>query len=177
MVLWPAPGLMLFLHGRSNPDRRLFEEWPPMLRSVPAAAVVLLAVLALPISAGAQQPAVSQSQDYPAVPLLSTSTTIIGEPIRYPASGQAHVTAAIVTVAPGGRTIVHKHGVPLFAYILEGELTVDYGPHGKRVYKRGEALMEAMDAAHFGANMGTKPVRLLAVYMGAAGAEDVIPER
>ena len=34
--------------------------------------------------------------------------------IRYPA-GDAHVTAAIVTLAPGGRTIMHKHGVPLFA--------------------------------------------------------------
>jgi hypothetical protein len=35
--------------------------------------------------------------------------------------------------------------------------------------------MEAMDVAHFGVNTGTQPVRLIAVYMGAEGAQDVIP--
>jgi len=65
--------------------------------------------------------------------------------------------------------------VPLFAYILDGELTVDYGDRGTRTYRRGEAFMEAMDVAHAGINTGTQPVRLLAVYMGAKGAEDVIP--
>jgi quercetin dioxygenase-like cupin family protein len=111
---------------------------------------------------------------YPAVPLLSTGTTIVGETIRYP-QGDAHVTAAIVTLAPGGRTILHKHGVPLFAYILAGELTVNYGTHGTRTYRQGQSFMEAMDVAHFGVNKGAQPVRILAVYMGATGAEDVIP--
>ena len=110
---------------------------------------------------------------YPAVPLLSTGKTIVGETIRYP-QGAAHVTAAIVTLAPGGRTILHKHGVPLFAYILAGELTVNYGMHGTRTYKQGQAFMEAMDVAHFGVNNGKEPVRILAVYMGAKGAKDVI---
>jgi len=111
---------------------------------------------------------------YPAVPLLSTGKTIVGETIRYP-QGDAHVTAAIVTLAPGGRTILHKHGVPLFAYILSGVLTVDYGAHGTRTYRQGQSFMEAMDIAHFGINKGAQPVRILAVYMGAAGAKDVIP--
>jgi quercetin dioxygenase-like cupin family protein len=112
--------------------------------------------------------------DYPAVSLLSTGTTIVGETIRYP-KGPAHVTAAIVTLAPGGRTIMHKHGVPLFAYILEGELTVAYGKHGTRTYRQGQSLMEAMNVAHFGINNGSQPVRLLAVYMGSTRAKDVIP--
>jgi hypothetical protein len=55
------------------------------------------------------------------VPLLSTGTTVMGETLHYPTNGAAHVTAAIVTLPPGGRTILHKHGVPLFAYVLEGE--------------------------------------------------------
>lgn len=119
--------------------------------------------------------AAAESRGYPAVPLFSTGTNIVGETIRYPTTGPAQVTAAIVTLAPGARAIPHKHGVPLFAYILEGELTVDYGEHGKRVYRKGEAFMEAMDIAHFGLNAGAEPVRLLAVYMGAQGAQDVIP--
>jgi quercetin dioxygenase-like cupin family protein len=128
--------------------------------------------LALVIIAG---PAAAQERGYPAVPLLSSGTSIVGETIRYPTTGAAHVTAAIVTIAPGASTVVHKHGVPLFAYILDGELTVNYGQHGIRTYKQGQAFMEAMQVAHFGTNTGEQPVRILAVYMGAAGASDVIP--
>jgi quercetin dioxygenase-like cupin family protein len=116
-----------------------------------------------------------QPKDYPAVPLISTGTTILGETIRYPNTGAAHVTAAIVTLAPGRSTVLHKHGVPLFAYILEGTLTVNYGTHGTRTYHQGQSFMEAMAVAHFGVNNGARPVRILAVYMGAAGAKDVIP--
>lgn len=111
---------------------------------------------------------------YPAVPLLSTGKTILGETIRYPA-GDAHVTAAIVTLGAGERTILHKHDVPLFAHILEGELTVDYGPHGTRIYRAGDSLIEAMGVPHFGVNTGAVPMRLLGVYMGATGVKDVTP--
>ncbi len=121
----------------------------------------------------AQAPA--NEAGYPTIPLLSTSTTILGEPLRYPATGPAHVTAAIVTLAPGQRTIPHKHGVPLFAYILEGEFSVDYGAKGVRIYKPGDSFMEAMDDAHFGFNAGKVPAKLIAVYMGAKGAKDVEP--
>lgn len=119
----------------------------------------------------------TEARGYPAVPLLSTGVTVLGEPIRYPTSGPAHVTASIIALPPGGRTIAHRHGVPLFAYILEGELTVDYGARGVRTYRAGETFMEAQDVTHFGENRGSTPVRLLAVYLGAKGAEDVIPER
>jgi quercetin dioxygenase-like cupin family protein len=111
------------------------------------------------------------------VPLLSTGNTVMGEALHYPTNGPAHVTATIATLAPGMRTILHRHGAPLFAYILEGEITVDYGDRGLRTYHQGEALMEAMDVAHFGTNTGTQPVRLLTLYMGAEGLANVIPER
>ena len=109
------------------------------------------------------------------MPLLSTGTTIAGETLHYPTGGPAHVTAAIITLGPGAKTILHRHGVPLFGYILDGELTVDYGDRGKRTYRKGDAFMEAMDVPHFGVDTGKDPVRILAVYMGAEGAADVIP--
>jgi quercetin dioxygenase-like cupin family protein len=137
---------------------------------------MLAATLILTASLAGAFDAPARDQGYPAVPLISTGTTIVGETLRYP-EGAAHVTAAIVTLTPGEQTIVHRHGVPLFAYILEGELTVDYGEHGKRVYRKGDAFMEAMAVAHHGINTGTEPVRLIAVYMGAKGASDVIPGR
>ena len=135
------------------------------------------AVLALVGAASAQnatsaQPAVPPS--YPAEPLLSTGTSVLGEPLRYP-KGAAHVTSEIITLAPGGRTIRHKHGVPMFFYILDGEITVDYGARGKHTYRKGQSQMEAMGFAHFGENTGQEPVRLIVVYMGAGRDKDVIP--
>jgi quercetin dioxygenase-like cupin family protein len=127
-----------------------------------------------PTKAVPEAKAPANAAGYPAVPLLSTSTTILGEPLRYP-TGQPHVNASIITLAPGQRTIPHKHGVPLFAYILDGELSVDYGAKGVRTYKKGDSFMEAMDTVHYGFNPGKEPVRLLAVYMGAKGAQDVEP--
>ncbi len=135
------------------------------------AALALLASLVLPGAAAADN---ARKAGYPAVPLLSTGQTIVGEPIRYP-KGDAHVTAAIVTLGPGDKTIVHKHGVPLFATILSGELTVHYRQHGARTYRPGDAFMEAMDVAHYGVNTGKEPVKILAIYMGAKGARSVIP--
>ncbi len=134
------------------------------------AALLLFAIFAAITSARAEDSVV------PATPLLSTGTTVVGETLHYPTNGPAHVTAAIVTLAPGGKTVLHRHGVPLFAYILEGELTVDYGDRGKRTYRAGDALMEAMDVPHFGADAGAQPVRILTVFIGAEGAPaDVIP--
>jgi quercetin dioxygenase-like cupin family protein len=106
--------------------------------------------------------------------LLVTSETILGQPFSYPTKNPARVTAAIVTMPPGGTTGWHEHPVPLFGYMLEGEITVDYGPHGKRVYRKGDALMEAIDAAHDGHNTGQGVARILAVFMGAEGVSNTM---
>lgn len=128
-----------------------------------------------PKASAPNTPAPTNAAGYPTIPLLSTSTTIMGETLRYPTTGPAHVTATIVTLAPGQRTIPHKHGVPLFAYVLDGEFSVDYGDKGIRTYKPGESFMEAQDFVHFGFNASNAPARLIAVYMGAKGAQDVEP--
>jgi quercetin dioxygenase-like cupin family protein len=120
--------------------------------------------------------AVEARKDYPIVPLLKGNKTILGEEFTYP-QGRPDVTAAILVLAPGARTLTHRHGVPLFVYVLEGVIDVDYGAKGKRTYKAGDAFMEAMSVAHYGMNNSQAPVRLLAVYMGAADAPDVIPEK
>lgn len=122
--------------------------------------------------------AAAQAQTYyPVQQLLATGKTVVGEDIRYPTSGAARVTVAIVTVEPGAPAAFHRHPAPLVAYILEGELTVDYGAKGTRVYRQGDALVEAMDIPHRGMNLGTAVVRLLAVYIGAEGTDNVALEK
>lgn len=101
-------------------------------------------------------------------PVLQTSQTIIGQALVYPA-GTAEVTAVVITIAPGGETGWHLHAVPLFGYMLEGQLTVDYGDKGTHTYAVGDGLVEAMNWPHNGMNKGAIPVRILAVYTGAKG--------
>lgn len=151
----------------------LFAITPAFAQAAAPATSTPAAVLA-PITPAPDKSAAAKSGGYPAVPLLTTGKTVVGETIQYP-KGRANVTAAIFTLEPGNKSMLHKHGVPLFAYILEGELTVDYGKHGKKTYKQGDAVMEAMNVAHFSTNAGAVPVKLLAVYMGSSRAKDVVP--
>jgi len=106
--------------------------------------------------------------------LLSADHTIVGEQVVYP-SGPAKITGIIATFAPGESTAWHTHGIPEFGYMLEGELTVDYGDKGKRVYRAGDSVLEAIHAPHKGTNTGSVPARVLVVYMGAEGMPLSIP--
>ncbi len=114
---------------------------------------------------------------YPITELLSTGKTIVGEDIRYPNNGAPRITVAIVTVQPGAPAAFHRHPVPLVAYILAGELTVDYGEKGLKTFRQGDALVEAMDVPHRGMNRGQEVVKLLAVYVGAEGMPNVVLEK
>jgi quercetin dioxygenase-like cupin family protein len=107
-------------------------------------------------------------------PLIETSETVLGQEFFYP-EGRARITAAVVTVPPGALLPPHLHPVPLFAYVLQGELVVDYGSEGERVYRRGDALVEAFDWPHQGRNGGRGVVKILVVYAGAEGVPDSEP--
>jgi len=114
-------------------------------------------------------PSLAQEKYPPLEVLMSSSKTVLGQPLKYP-EGQAKMTAAIVTMSPGQETGPHIHPVPLFGYMLSGELTVDYGKDGKKVYRTGDSLIEAFKTVHDGKNTGTVPARILVVF---AGAENV----
>ena len=114
---------------------------------------------------------------YPVQELLVTGKTVVGEKIQYPTTGTPNITVAVVTVAPGAPAAFHRHPVPLVAYILEGELTVDYGEKGVKTFRQGDALVEAMNVPHRGMNLGGGVVRLLAVYVGAEGSANVAPAK
>jgi quercetin dioxygenase-like cupin family protein len=130
----------------------------------------LLAPLALFLSLAAQPAGAVEDQRYQNLlaPIFAGGETTVGQAIAYP-EGTPKVTAAIVTIPPGGATGWHSHDVPLFVYVLDGEVTVDYGEKGVKVYKAGDGLLEAMNWPHNGMNQSSLPVRILAVYMGAEG--------
>ncbi|MDB5540269.1 MAG: cupin 2 barrel protein [Devosia sp.] len=133
-------------------------------------AVVALLAFTLP---GYAEDLAPQTYQNLLTPLVQGSTDVLGTPLAYPA-GTPNITSAIVTIPPGGETGWHEHEVPLFAYVLEGELTVDYGTKGKKTYRAGEAVLEAVGWAHNGTNTGTVPMKLVAVYMGGGTSANTV---
>jgi quercetin dioxygenase-like cupin family protein len=107
-------------------------------------------------------------------PLLSSSKTVMDEQIIYPA-GAAKITTGILTLDPGDETGWHTHGAPLTGIVLDGELTVDYGGKGNRIYKQGESIAETMSIPHNGKSTGTGPMRLFVVFIGAEGVANTTP--
>jgi len=106
--------------------------------------------------------------------LLTTGETLLGQSITYPAGAAAKVTADIISIDPGAETGWHEHDVPLLAYMLEGELTVDYGAEGTHVYREGDVIVEAIGTPHNGHNAGPGVVRMFAVFLGAEGVPDTV---
>lgn len=142
----------------------------PYLKQLSTVGTLLLASLSSAASA--------QDQDYyPVQELLVTGKTVVGENIQYPTTGEPKITVALLTVAPGSQAAFHRHEVPLVAYILEGELTVDYGEMGVKTFRQGDAVVEAMNVPHRGMNLGSSIVKLLAVYIGAEGSANASPEK
>lgn len=107
--------------------------------------------------------------------VFSGNTTIAGEALVFPNENPS-VKSLIVTMQPGEKTAWHQHGVPLYAYILEGEITVTYEGIGKKLYTAGTGLLEAMHVTHQGHNTGDIPVRILAVFLMGDGGKPTVAE-
>lgn len=135
----------------------------------------LPAMTAVPLASGAAKDASRRGAPAEHVTtLLTTGKTLLGQPLCYPADAPPKVTADIITIDAGAETGWHQHGVPLLAYMLEGELTVDYGPQGTHVYRKGDVIVEAIGVAHNGHNAGPGMVRMFAVFLGVEGKPDTV---
>jgi quercetin dioxygenase-like cupin family protein len=125
-------------------------------------------LVALPVAALAVPPGPTVET------LIETDLTVLDQEFAYP-EGIAKITAAIVSLPPGGVLAPHLHTVPLFGYILQGELIVDYGSEGEIAYRKGDALVEAIDWPHQGRNGGRGVMKILVVYAGAEGVPNSEP--
>ena len=98
--------------------------------------------------------------------LLKSGTTNTGDAVSYPTGGTAEVTTALVEIAPGASTTLHRHPVPSVAYMLQGELEVQADGGIVNRYKAGDAFLETVGRSHQGRNVGAIPVRILVTYIG-----------
>jgi quercetin dioxygenase-like cupin family protein len=139
----------------------------------------LVQIVSVPLLVcGLATAAAAQSATQPPVglkltPVLETSTTVTGQPIRFP-QGDNQFTAVIAEVAPGGQVGRHMHPVPLFVYILEGTLSIEMEGHGTHAFSAGQGLAEVTHIWHNGRNLTDKPVRFLIVFAGQKGTPNLI---
>lgn len=106
--------------------------------------------------------------------LAKTTVTANGQKILYPSTDRAEVTAMTVELAPGAETGWHKHPVPVYAYVVSGNLSVALEDGRELSYSAGDAVIEVFNVMHNGKNRGSKPVNLAVFYLGVEGAPSVI---
>lgn len=133
-------------------------------------AVVLLHLL---VARAAEPARPTEPVGFKVTQILETATTAAGQPIRFP-QGENQLSAFMVEVAPGGQVGRHVHPVPLFAYILEGTLTVEVEGHGTHTFKAGEGFVDVVNLWHNGRNLGDQRVRFLVVHTGQKGTPELI---
>jgi quercetin dioxygenase-like cupin family protein len=109
------------------------------------------------------------------IPIEQSPKTILGQDFKYPV-GQPLIKAYSIHIPAGKKTSLHKHAIPLFAYIVSGELEVDYGSKGKKVFKAGTSYIEAIEWCHIGKAVGKKPVKIIGVYLGEQIPDQIKPD-
>jgi DNA-binding winged helix-turn-helix (wHTH) protein/quercetin dioxygenase-like cupin family protein len=134
-----------------------------------AAAMLALVAVGL-VVAGLAASTTAQNRQMEIVPIMAGTKTAIGQALVYP-TGTPLVSAELVTVPPGETSPWHLHKVPSFVYVLEGEISVDYGESGVKTYSVGQTMLEATDWPHQAHNAGGVTTRLLVVFMGSEGVE------
>ncbi|HGY5551574.1 MAG TPA: cupin domain-containing protein [Prochlorococcus sp.] len=102
------------------------------------------------------------------------STTVLGQSYNYP-KGIPALYAYNITIKPGQKTDWHKHEVPLFASIVSGSLTVDYGSKGKRTFTEGMSYVEAIDWCHQGYSTDSKQTVIFGLYLAQLNPDQAKP--
>ncbi|MDR6943772.1 cupin domain-containing protein [Mucilaginibacter pocheonensis] len=83
----------------------------------------------------------------------------------------------LVTFQPGEIGAPHRHPIPTFAYVIEGEFESTF--NGKtHHYKAGDAFYEEPNLVHGQTKtLGDKPVKLLAIFIGDKGKPFIEPAK
>lgn len=121
----------------------------------------------------ATESAVEELTSGPVELLKMQETTILDQRIEYPKKKQARITSDIAVLEPGQETGWRRYKVPVYVYVMEGTLTVEYETAVTRDFAAGTAFIQATGTDFNGINKGETPVRLLQVFMGVKGTKNV----
>jgi quercetin dioxygenase-like cupin family protein len=132
----------------------------------------------LPLSAIAQSPQAGEPRDTGGAETITRlpdlNTTTAGEPLLYLSTPNPIISSDILTVPPGGVSRWMTHPVPAYVYVLQGDLTVEFTDGKRKTFHEGEVILQPRAAWHRGRNEGQRPLRFLAVFIGAKGVPGIL---
>lgn len=126
--------------------------------------ILFLAVFCISVVANAQY-----NKEVVLETILKTDTTSIGQKINYPSFVNDEVSIVKVTIPPGKSTGWHKHNFPVFAYVIQGTLTVEIENHKPLNFNANSSFSEVINIIHNGINKGEEDLVLIAFFMGEKG--------
>jgi quercetin dioxygenase-like cupin family protein len=152
------------------------------VRGVAGLAVVLLAMTTLAACGSGDESSTPEGSAGSAVAgatsdqmlLDRQSLDVLDQQVGYPKKKPAQVTSMITTLEPGQESGWHRSRVPLYVYILEGGISVEYDAGVMKEFTTGTAFMDAEDIWHNVTNKGEDTARLLLVYFGAEGKKNSV---
>jgi quercetin dioxygenase-like cupin family protein len=106
--------------------------------------------------------------------ILKSTTTTGNYPLKYLNTQNPEITVMKVEIKPGSETGWHTHPVPLYAYVLQGDLTVELKGGQTYRFTAGDAIVEVLNIPHNGKNLGAVPVVLIAFYTGEKGTPNTV---
>lgn len=126
--------------------------------------ILIAIVFGISCTTSAQEPLTVTSE-------VLTQTTTSWDDSTLPAypTGQPEISVSKITIPAGIELGLHKHPIPLTAYVVSGELTVIKNENEQQIFKTGEVIVETVDIWHYGRNAGSEDVVLIAFYAGVEG--------
>ena len=100
--------------------------------------------------------------------LITTTKTDIGQPLVLP-KRDPELIVSTYDIAPGAKLARHEHPFSRYAYVLQGDIAVQFDDGSQKRYHAGDVIVEAVNTWHFGMNVGTQPVRLVVFDLVEAG--------
>lgn len=104
-----------------------------------------------------------------AVLMEAQALTALDQPITYPKKKQAQITSEIEVLEPGQESGWRKYRVPVFVYVMEGTISVEYDAGVVKDFPEGSSFLQAQGIWHNISNKSDVRARTLNVQMGAKG--------
>jgi quercetin dioxygenase-like cupin family protein len=100
------------------------------------------------------------------VKLAETSQSWDGSTLPAYPTGTPKVTVLKITISPKTQLDMHKHPIINVGVLTKGELTVVKESGETLKLQAGEAIVELVDAYHYGVNEGDSEAEIIVFYAG-----------
>lgn len=116
----------------------------------------------------------NQTASVSVTPVSKDSVTIAGEAELYLSTPEPEVSSALFTFPAGAVSQWMTHPSPVYVYVLEGTLAVEFEDGSTQSFRAGQGFLQCRSKWHRGRNDGSQTTRFLAVFFGAKGVPNVV---